>query len=128
MCECVWLFFLFKLSSSTLENSYLCIYWIQAILMTQTLLLKRLKNNKKNYTALLPGTTKMFTVKGRALLFTVKKEKQHVACVGTCGQGPETSKQTILVIKQAKQNVRNTSPVLLALIYLKAEYILQTFP
>lgn len=96
--------------------------------MTQTLLPKRLKNKKKNYTALLAGTTELFTEKGRALLDTVKKEKQHVACVGTCGQGPETSKQTILMIKEGKQNVRNSSPVLPALIYLKTECILQTFP
>lgn len=65
--------------------------------MTQTLLPKRLK--KKNYTALLAGTTELFTEKGRALLDTVKKKKHHMACVGACGQGPETSKQTVLMIK-----------------------------
>lgn len=82
--------------------------------MTQTLLPKRLKNKKKNYTALLAGTTELFTEKGRALLDTVKKKKDHMACVGTYGREPETSKQTTLVIKQGKEKVRNAYPVLLA--------------
>lgn len=32
------------------------------------------------------------------------------------------------MIEEGKENVKNTSSVLLALIYLKTEYILQTFP
>lgn len=47
---------------------------------------------KNNYTALLARTIELFTEKGRVLLDTVNRKKHHMACVGICGQGPETLK------------------------------------
>lgn len=52
-----------------------------------------------------------------------------MAWMSICGQGPETSKQIMWMIKQckAKEGWEILSLVLLELINLKIEYILQTF-
>lgn len=87
-------FFLFKLSSSTLENSYLL---DTSHSYDSNPLTKEIEKN--NYTALLAVTKELFTEKGRLLLDTVNRKKHDMAHVGICGQGPETSDQIFLMIK-----------------------------